>query len=221
MTQQHQLIPMATGEYLKSLRLERKLSLADAAKAVILDERLLRDIEEDKADHMILLYRNGYIRTYARFLKVPEDEISALLVSGDTREPALHHIFAEPPKRNSTEKWLRASSYVLASLLVGTLAWQFTHEAVRLSQNGARLQEGEGAVAQSTAAISPTRQQSVSGPVNASIAGLKLQTPVVSSLRWTCCVAAVTGHTMGSHHSSFFSAVLQLSVYRWMARRSI
>jgi len=52
------------------------------------------------------------------------------------------------------------------------LAWQFTHEAVRLSQNGARLQEGEGAVAQSTAAISPTRQQSVSGPVNASIAPL-------------------------------------------------
>jgi cytoskeleton protein RodZ len=172
MTQQHQLIPMATGEYLKSLRLGRKLSLADAAKAVILDERLLQAIEEDNADHMALLYRNGYIRTYARFLKVPEDEISALLVSGDTREPALHHVFTEPPKRSSTEKWLRASSYVLASLLVGTLAWQFTHEAVRLSQNGSRLQEGEGVAAESSAAISPTRQQSVSGPVNASIAPL-------------------------------------------------
>lgn len=172
MTQQHQLIPMATGEYLKSLRLERKLSLADAAKAVILDERLLQAIEEDNADRLAPLYRNGYIKTYARFLKVPDDEIPALLVSGDTTEPALHHIFAEPPKRNSTEKWLRASSYVLASLLVGTLAWQFTHEAVRLSQSGSRLQAGEGAVAESAAVISPSRQQSVSGPVNASIAPL-------------------------------------------------
>ena len=54
-------------------------------------------------------------------------------------EPDLHNIFSEPPKRNSADKWLRASSYVLASLLVGTLAWQFTHEAVRLSQNGSQL----------------------------------------------------------------------------------
>ena len=55
--------------------MERKLSLADVAKAIILDEKLLGDIEQDKADHIALLYRNGYIRTYAQFLQVPEDEI--------------------------------------------------------------------------------------------------------------------------------------------------
>jgi len=172
MTQQQDLIPMATGEYLRSLRLERKLSLADAAKAVILDEKILRNIEQGHADHLASLYRNGYIRTYARFLKVSEDEIPALLVPGAAREPALHHVFSEPPKRSSTEKWLRASSYVLASLLVGTLAWQFTHEAVRLSQSGSRLQENSGEATGSKAAISPAQQQAVSGPVNASIAPL-------------------------------------------------
>ena len=40
MKQQQELIPMATGEYLKQLRLERKLSLADVAKAIILDEKV-------------------------------------------------------------------------------------------------------------------------------------------------------------------------------------
>ena len=172
MKEQQSLIPMDTGEYLKSLRLERKLSLADVAKAVILDEKLLGDLEQDQADHVALLYRNGYIRTYARFLKVPEDEISALLGEADTKEPGLQHIFVEPPKRSSMDKWLRASSYVLASLLVGTLAWQFTHEAVRLSQSGTRLHSSGTNVAKPEEAMNSARQQEISGPVNASIAPL-------------------------------------------------
>jgi cytoskeleton protein RodZ len=172
MKQQKELIPIATGEYLKSLRMERKLSLAEAAKAVILDERLLGEIEEGRADHIALLYRNGYIRTYARFLRVPEDEIPALLAPSDVKEADLHSIFTEPPKRNSTEKWLRASSYVLASLLVGTLAWQFTHEAVRLSQNGSRLHNGSTTVPPPGNTANTAQQQEYSGPVNASIAPL-------------------------------------------------
>lgn len=172
MKEQQSLIPMATGEYLKSLRLEKKLSLADVAKAIILDEKLLGDLEQDNADHIALLYRNGYIRTYARFLQVPEDEISALLVEAESKEPGLQHIFVEPPKRSSMDKWLRASSYVLASLLVGTLAWQFTHEAVRLSQNGSRLQSNGINVEKTEEAIGTAQQQEISGPVNASIAPL-------------------------------------------------
>lgn len=100
MKQQQELIPMATGEYLKKLRLERKLSLDDVAKAVILDEKLLRDIEQDNASHIALLYRNGYIRTYARFLEVAEQDIPALLIAADSKEADLHNVFAEPPKRN-------------------------------------------------------------------------------------------------------------------------
>jgi len=172
MNQQQELIPMATGEYLKTLRLERKLSLSDVAKAVFLDEKLLRDIEQDNAGHIALLYRNGYVRSYARFLQVPENEIQALLASPQVKETVIHNIFAEPPKRNATEKWLRASSYVLASLLVGTLAWQFTHEAVRLSQNGSRLQKGEASVAESVGPFNRTQQPEFSEPVNASIAPL-------------------------------------------------
>lgn len=172
MNQQHELIPMDTGEYLKKLRLKRKLSLEDVAGAVFLDEKLLRDIEEETADHIALLYKNGYIQTYARFLKVPENEIPALLESTETKESELLNIFSIPPKRNSTEKWLRASSYVLASLLVGTLAWQFTHEAVRLSQSGSGLQGGRAVVSESSEVTSTAQQQEYSGPVNASIAPL-------------------------------------------------
>jgi len=167
MKDQQELIPMATGEYLKSLRAKRKLSLAEVAREVHLDEKVLDAIERDAADHIAVLYRNGYIQRYARFLQVPADEIPALLVPAATQEPVLQTVFSRPPKRNLAEKWLRASSYVLASLLIGTLAWQFTHEAVRLSQNGSQLQKP---AVPETVASQPPQQHS--GPVNASIAPL-------------------------------------------------
>lgn len=166
MNQQQELIPMATGGYLKQKRLEGKLSLADVARAICLDEKLLGDIEQDQADHIAPVYRNGYIQAYARYLKLPEKEIQALVSSADNKEPAIRSIFSEPPKRNPMDQWLRATSYVLASLLIGTLAWQFTHEAVRLSQNGSRLPTG----VKTTAIRGQARQ--ISGPVSASIAPL-------------------------------------------------
>jgi len=175
MKEQQELIPMATGEYLKSLRTKRRLSLTEVAREIHLDERVLDAIERDAADHIAVLYRNGYIQRYARFLQVPVDEIPALLVPAATQEPVLQTVFSTPPKRNPAEKWLRASSYVLASLLIGTLAWQFTHEAVRLSQNGSQLQKPatpENVATQAPQAQQQQQPQPYSGPVNASIAPL-------------------------------------------------
>ena len=172
MKQQQELIPMATGEHLKQQRLQRKLSLSTVAQAICLDEKLLRDIESDQAEHIALIYRKGYIKTYARYLQIPEAEIQELISSVDDGDPAVRNIFSEPPKRNAMDKWLRATSYVLASLLIGTLAWQFTHEAVRLSQNGSRLHNGQDSVTGSESVTNQARIQEPTGPVNASIAPL-------------------------------------------------
>lgn len=172
MNEQQELIPMATGEYLKQKRLKRKLSLATVAEAVSLDEKLLGEIERDEAVHVALIYRNGYIQTYARYLRVPEDEIQKMLASVDTDQAAIRNIFIESPKRNPMDRWLRATSYVLASLLIGTLAWQFTHEAVRLSQNGSRIASTQKNTVESENAGLPGKAQKIRGAVNASIAPL-------------------------------------------------
>ncbi len=172
MKQQHELIPIVTGEYLQQKRIERKLSLAAVAQAIGLDEKMLGDIEQEKADHVAPVYRNGYVLAYARFLQIPEDEIKSMIASTGSSQTPVRNIFTEPPKRNSMEKWLRAMSYVLASLLIGTLAWQFTHEAVRLSQSGSRLQNGEESPATTGAALSQGQAKELKGPVNASIAPL-------------------------------------------------
>ncbi len=172
MKQQHELIPIVTGEYLQQKRIERKLSLAAVAQAIGLDEKMLGDIEQEKADHIAPVYRNGYVQAYARFLQIPEDEIKGMIASTGSSQTPVRNIFTEPPKRNSMEKWLRAMSYVLASLLIGTLAWQFTHEAVRLSQNGSRLHNGEESPATTEGALSQDQAKELKGPVNASIAPL-------------------------------------------------
>ena len=172
MTQQQELIPMTTGAQLKQQRVKRKLSLAEVARAIGLDEKLLSDIENDQAEHIALVYRKGYIKTYARYLQIPEDDIQELILSVDNGDPAVRNIFSEPPKRNPMDKWLRATSYVLASLLIGTLAWQFTHEAVRLSQNGSRLHNEQENVPGSESTTNQVLIQELRGPVNASIAPL-------------------------------------------------
>lgn len=172
MKQQQELIPMATGECLKQRRVARKLTLASVAKAIGLDETLLRDIEEDQAERVALVYRNGYIQKYARYLQIPEEEIQTLVASDNIDEPAIRNIFSEPPKRNPLDKWLRASSYVLASLLIGTLAWQFTHEAVRLSQNGSRLHNKEASADGIDGAAGQVQTQDLGKLVSASITPL-------------------------------------------------
>ena len=170
MTTQQELLPVSTGEQLKQKRRAKKLGLGTVSKAIGLDEKVLEAIEEDRAGHMAQVYRNGYIRSYARYLKVPEDEIKAMLDSNGNSEPALQPVFTTPVKRNSVDNWLRATSYVLASLLIGTLAWQFTHEAVRLTQSGGSLQttrvETPGTV------TLPADKGTIGSPINASIASL-------------------------------------------------
>ncbi len=167
MIEQQALIPMAAGEVLKQRRMARKLSLAAVAKAIKLDEALLRKIEQGEAGYIAPVYRNGYIQTYAGYLQVPQNKIQELIASGAAEEAALRTVFSEPPKRNAVDNWLRASSYVLASLLIGTLAWQFTHEAVRLAQSGSSL----GSEQNKSPFVSPSlaQERSLSGPVNASI----------------------------------------------------
>ena len=172
MKQQHELIPVTRGEYLKQRRMDGKLSLAAAAKAINLDEKLLGDIEEERTLHIAPVYINGYIRSYARHLDIPEDEINKLVSDSQSGETAVHNIFSIPPRRNPSEKWLRATSYVLASLLIGTLAWQFTHEAVRLSQSGSRLQNGDTAMPESESSSDQGPAEAYRGTVKASIAPL-------------------------------------------------
>jgi len=171
---QTELIPRSTGERLRQRRSAKNLTLADVAGAIHHNEQVLGDIEADRAGRIAAIYRKGYIRAYARYLGFGETEIEDMLQAESDRlaelEPTVQSIFSEPPKRRPAERWLRATSYVLASLLVGTLAWQFSREAVRLSQAGSQ----PGSVTSRAAhdRSEAAGETGADGPVNASIAPL-------------------------------------------------
>ena len=177
MNEQRQLIPLYTGERLRQERENRGISLADAALQLRIDEPVMHAIEADELDHLAPLYKRGYITAYARFLEFEETEIEQMLETVDSDHPELLTVFPEAGNPNQADRWLKATSYVLASLLVGTLAWQFTYEAVRLSQEGEELISGNENPQDANARVllsSSTQQIEGTTHVNASIAALEI-----------------------------------------------
>lgn len=134
MSRQPQLIPMGVGERLQSERLEQGLSTSEVAARLRIDEPVIVALEADNLHHLAPLYRRGYVTNYGRFLGFDAAEIAQMLESMEDGQPELHTVFPEARNPNTADRWLKATSYILASLLISTLAWQFTHEAVRLSQ---------------------------------------------------------------------------------------
>jgi cytoskeleton protein RodZ len=173
MSRQKQLIPMATGERLRQQREALGHELGDVATQLHIDEGVMRAIEDDRVQHMAPLYRRGYIRSYARFLDFDAAEIEEMLEEVGNELPELHTVFPEAGHPRQAERWIKATSYVLASLLVGTLAWQFTYEAVRLSQDRGISEVSPGAAGRVPGASKDATPTAGAGHVNASIAALE------------------------------------------------
>jgi cytoskeleton protein RodZ len=166
MTEQKPLIPLGPGERLQLVRERHGISLADASN---ISERILGAIESQQVESIPYVYLRGYVRNYARFLRIPDEESRQFLSGFENSEPQVQSIFPRM-KRNPADRYLKAFSYVLASLLIGTLAWQVTHEAVRLSQG----RNVATSVEDSVSSLAVTETETDKGDyVNASIASLE------------------------------------------------
>ena len=160
---QAELLPMRLSERLRVQRLKRGLELATAAIATRIPRETLDALEQDQIDDLPAVYLRGYLRTYGRYLGLSDEVIEAGLAEYRNDAPPPRPVFAGAPRRNAVDRWLRVSSYLVASLLIGTLAWQVTHEAMRLADDAP--QRGPVDVSEGSA---PERSR-----VNASIASLE------------------------------------------------
>jgi cytoskeleton protein RodZ len=139
MTTQKELIPMRPGDILRYEREQQGLSLEQATRQSRIKQSVIQAIESGETQDIPSVYLRGYIRSYARFLGVDPNELEQQMAHVEGAEPEVRSVFSVPLNRKSGEKWLKASSYLAASALIATLAWQFTHEAVRFSQGDPRL----------------------------------------------------------------------------------
>ena len=86
-------------------------------------------------------------------------------------------MFTVKSNRGHAEKWLNASSYMAASVLIAALAWQFTNEAVRISQGESAIssaQQSAGNVAVDPGPESSPTERPANTHLNASIASVEV-----------------------------------------------
>jgi len=131
---QSELIPTSPGDVLRHKRVQLGLSLEQVAKHARIRLDHLQAIESAATQHIPQVYLNGYIRSYARFLGLPAGSIDKYLKYAEGSLPVVQSVFSAALPKSPDDRWFKATSYVLASVVVIALVWQFTTEAVRFSQ---------------------------------------------------------------------------------------
>lgn len=137
-------LELSVGQLFRQEREQRKLTLEQVAKQLNLKVEVIQSLEADQPDKAILpTFMRGYVRAYARFLKIPEQ---ALL----TRFEQVHQVQSTPIKamktfsnrqaKQLTETRFMWLTYIIVALLLASLAawlWQgareFTSEAFNTS----------------------------------------------------------------------------------------
>ena len=130
---------MRPGDILRYEREQKGLTVELASRQSRIKRSVIIAIETGETAEIPSVYLRGYIRNYARFLGVDAADLEDKMEHVKGAEPEVRTVFTLKSKRKNAEKWLKASSYLAASALIATLAWQFTHEAIRFSQGDSQL----------------------------------------------------------------------------------
>src|SRR5688572_31869101 len=63
------------GDYLRAARRRRRVSIERAAEDTKIQAKFLMQMESDEFDFMAAAYVRGFLRTYARYLRVEPDPL--------------------------------------------------------------------------------------------------------------------------------------------------
>lgn len=125
---QHEVNELTVGQLLREAREQRQLTLAQVAKQLNLKVDILQSIEADLPDKTILpTFIRGYLRSYARFLKIPEQDLLS-------RFEQVHAVKSAPvktmktfsnrqAKQQSEARYLWLTYFIIAALLVSLAIW--------------------------------------------------------------------------------------------------
>ena len=125
---------MRPGDILRYEREQKGLTIELASRQSRIKRSVIMAIESGETGEIPSVYLRGYIRNYGRFLGVDSADLEDKMEHVNGAEPDVRTVFTVKNQKRKAEKWLKASSYLAASALIATLAWQFTHEAIRFSQ---------------------------------------------------------------------------------------
>lgn len=171
MTEQPSLLPLSAATDLALLREARGLDLNTAAERLQCAPRVLSALEAGEPTGLAPVYLRGFLRRYAALLELDEGTTQTLLERAPAEASQVRSVFMTRSPAVNGDRWLRVASYALATLLVGTLAWQLAHEAVRLTR--VDQVDATGTVTEPPAEERSSRGTGQTDPINASLGGLE------------------------------------------------
>lgn len=183
---------LSVGQLLKQERERRQLTLEQAAQQLNLKAHVLQSIEADEPDKAILpTFMRGYLRAYARFLKIPEQPLL-------TRFEQAHQVKSAPVKmmktfsnrqaKLQTETRFMWLTYVIAALLLASLAawlWQGARDFNALNEPTAPI-----------TGLTLAEERAESIPVSTAVADLTVVPTTAPSLTVPTQVAPTLDNTV-------------------------
>lgn len=152
-----------TGVRLRNAREQLGLSQQAVAERLCLKVSTVRDIEEDKAPaELASTFLRGYIRSYARLVHIPEEELLPMMEKQApvrAAKVAPMHSFSLGKRRKKRDGWLSSITWLIVFVVVGlTGAWWW--------QNHKAQQEEISTMADQSSAELASNGESQSVPLN-------------------------------------------------------
>lgn len=154
---QDKTVSMTTGQRLRQAREALGLSQQAVAERLCLKMSTVRDIEEDNLSaDLASTFVRGYIRSYAKLVRLPEDELLPMLAKQaplKVAKVAPMQSFSLGKRRKKRDGWLMSFTWLIVFVVVGlTGAWWWQNHkaqqeeiATMADQSSAQLsQNNEG-----------------------------------------------------------------------------
>ncbi|WP_145518790.1 cytoskeleton protein RodZ [Yersinia mollaretii] len=195
---QDQTVPETTGVRLRQAREALGLTQQTVAERLCLKVSTIRDIEEDKAQaNLASTFHRGYIRSYAKLVHLPEDELLPMLEKQApirAAKVAPMQSFSLGKKHKKRDGWLMTFTWLIVLVVLGlTGAWWWQNHqaqqaeiATMADQSSAQLSQNGGQPVpltddNSEPAASPDAQAPVANSQTASTPTASGTAPVTNS----------------------------------------
>jgi len=202
----------STGERLRLAREQMGLTQQNVAERLCLKVSTVRDIEEDKSPaDLASTFLRGYIRSYARLVHVPEDDLLPMMAKqAPVRAAKIEPMqsFSLGKRRKKRDGWLMIFTWLVIFVVVGlTGAWWWqNHKASQADLVSMADQNGSGDNSQSIPLGDNSTDSNADADTNA--AGTPVDngagavaTPESSNTASSAPAASTTAQTNGSENA--------------------
>ncbi len=147
---------MGPGERLQAARIQMGLSLADVAKRMHLSANILESIEENNFDEITApIFVKGYLRAYARIVRLDEDEMIMQYIEYYSEEdPPITSTSSMASELSVADVRIKSTTYLVILVLCVLLAiWWWNREQGEEAPISLDSQSSTGSISETDAQV--------------------------------------------------------------------